>query len=131
MRKTKQKPKKKKKKKVCDLRVFVGTESASVFELFAGKDEALLVRRNALLVLNLLLHVLDGVAALHLQRDRLARQSLDEDLHSVQKNKEKKKIKKKKREHTKERRKVFLSHGTDRFVSRFVRCAPSKHPTNA
>jgi hypothetical protein len=36
-----------------------------------------------LLVLDLLLHVLDGVAGLHLERDRLAREGLDEDLHAA------------------------------------------------
>jgi len=36
-------------------------QSASILELLASKDQALLVRRNAFLVLNLLLHVFDGV----------------------------------------------------------------------
>jgi hypothetical protein len=62
------------------LDVVVG-EGAAVLELLAGEDEALLVRRDALLVLDLGLHVVDGVRGLHLQRDRLARQGLHEDLH--------------------------------------------------
>jgi hypothetical protein len=36
---------------------------------------------DPLLILNLRLHVLDRVAGLHIQRDRLARERLDEDLH--------------------------------------------------
>lgn len=41
----------------------------------------LLVRRDANLVLNFLLHVVDRLRLLHVQRDRLAGQRLDEDLH--------------------------------------------------
>jgi hypothetical protein len=59
----------------------VVTERAPVLELLPCEDEALLVGRDALLVLNLLLHVLDGVRRLHVQRDRLARERLHEDLH--------------------------------------------------
>uniref|UniRef100_J3M467 Uncharacterized protein n=1 Tax=Oryza brachyantha TaxID=4533 RepID=J3M467_ORYBR len=62
------------------LDVVVG-EGAAVLELLAGEDEALLVRRDALLVLDLGLHVVDGVRGLHLQRDGLPRQGLHEDLH--------------------------------------------------
>ena len=57
-------------------------KSATVLELFASKDQTLLVRRNALLVLDLRLHVVNRVRRLHLQRDGLAGQRLDEDLHS-------------------------------------------------
>ena len=53
------------------LDVVVG-EGAAVLELLAREDEALLVRRDALLVLDLLLHVVDGVRGLHVERDRLA-----------------------------------------------------------
>ena len=45
-------------------------------------DEALLVRRDALLVLDLLFHVVDRVRRLDVERDGLARQRLDEDLRS-------------------------------------------------
>ena len=62
------------------LDIVVG-EGAAILELLASKDEALLVRRDALLVLDLGLDVVDGVAGLDLERDGLARQSLDEDLH--------------------------------------------------
>ena len=55
------------------LDVVVGQGSA-VFQLLACEDESLLIGRNAFLVLDLLLHVLDGVGRLNVE-------SLDEDLH--------------------------------------------------
>jgi hypothetical protein len=54
-------------------------QSATILQLLAREDETLLVRRNALLVLDLRFHVLDRVAALNLEGDRFARQRLDED----------------------------------------------------
>jgi hypothetical protein len=62
------------------LDVVVG-QDAAVVQLLAGEDEALLVRRDALLVLDLGLDVLDRVRALHLQGDALAGEGLHEDLH--------------------------------------------------
>ena len=59
------------------LDVVVG-ESAAVFELLAGEDQALLVWGNALLVLDLALHIVDGVGRLDLKGDGLARQGLNE-----------------------------------------------------
>ena len=47
-------------------------ERAPVLQLLPREDEALLVGRDALLVLDLLLHVLDRVARLHVQCDGLA-----------------------------------------------------------
>ena len=61
----------------------VVAQRAAIFQLLAGEDEALLVRRDALLVLDLLLHVVDRVGRLDIQRDGLARQRLDEDLRAV------------------------------------------------
>ena len=58
----------------------VVTEGAAVLELLARKDEALLVGRDALLVLDLLLYVVDRVRRLDVERDGLAREGLDEDL---------------------------------------------------
>merc|ERR1712023_523744 len=55
----------------------------TILELLARKDETLLIRWNALLVLDLLLHVLDRVAGLHVERDGLARKRLNEDLHAA------------------------------------------------
>merc|ERR1719274_164688 len=52
-----------------------------ILELLAREDKALLVGRDPLLVLDLRLDVVDGVRRLDVQRDGLARQRLDEDLH--------------------------------------------------
>ena len=59
----------------------VVAKGATVLELLAGEDEALLVGGDALLVLDLRLYIVDGVARLHLEGDSLARQGLDENLH--------------------------------------------------
>jgi hypothetical protein len=59
------------------LNVVVG-EGATILQLLAGEDQALLVRRNALLVLNLGLDIIDGVGRLHLEGDGLASQGLDD-----------------------------------------------------
>ena len=48
-------------------------EGAAVLKLLAREDQALLVRGDALLVLNLSLHVVDGVRRLHLKGDGLTR----------------------------------------------------------
>ena len=62
------------------LDVVVG-EHAAVLELLARKDEPLLVRGDALLVLDLGLDVVDRVAGLDLERDGLAREGAYKDLH--------------------------------------------------
>ena len=62
------------------LDVVVG-EGAAVLKLLAGEDEALLVGRDALLVLDLGLHVINRVRWLDLEGDGLACERLDEDLH--------------------------------------------------
>lgn len=62
------------------LDVVVG-KSTAVLELLASKDQALLVRRDALLVLDLGLDGLDGVAALDLESDVLAGEGLNKNLH--------------------------------------------------
>merc|ERR1719341_2014177 len=64
------------------LDVVVG-ESPPVLQLFASKDKPLLVGRDSLLVLDLCLNVLDGVARFHLQGDGLASEGLHEDLHAA------------------------------------------------
>merc|ERR1712048_1052241 len=56
---------------------------APIFQLLACKDQALLVRWDALLVLNLGFHIVNGVGSLHIQGDGLARQSLDKNLHAT------------------------------------------------
>ena len=64
------------------LDVVVG-ESAAILELLAREDQALLVRGNALLVLDLGLDVVNGVGGLHIQGDGLAGEGLNEYLHCV------------------------------------------------
>ena len=59
------------------LDVVVG-KSTAVLKLLAGEDQALLVWGNALLVLDLALDIVDGVAGLDLEGDGLARQGFDE-----------------------------------------------------
>jgi len=70
------------------LDVIVG-ESTAVLELFTGEDQALLIRGDAFLILDLGLHVVDGVGRLNLEGDSLARQGLDKDLHATAKTKDK------------------------------------------
>jgi hypothetical protein len=65
------------------LDVVVG-QGTAILELLAGEDEALLVGRDALLVLDFGFHIVNGIGALDLERDGLARQGLDEDLHGSQ-----------------------------------------------
>ena len=50
----------------------VDSEHSAVFQLLAGKDQTLLVGRDAFLVLDLALDVVDGVRALDLKGDGLA-----------------------------------------------------------
>jgi len=64
------------------LDVIVG-ESAAILELLAGEDESLLIGRDALLILDLGLHVLDGVTWLDLEGDGLSGKGLHEDLHTT------------------------------------------------
>ena len=58
-------------------------DGAAVLQLLAREDQALKVWRDALLVLDHRLHVLDRVRAIHLQGDDLARERLHEDLYAV------------------------------------------------
>jgi len=58
-------------------------KSSSVFELFPGKDEALLVGWDAFLVLDLCLDIVDCVGGLDLEGDGLSCQGLDKDLHAA------------------------------------------------
>merc|ERR1719369_1594071 len=57
-------------------------QSSSIFQLFSSKDQSLLIWRDTFLVLDLGLHVLNGITRLHLQSDGLASQGLDKDLHT-------------------------------------------------
>ena len=58
-------------------------KGAAVLQLLARKDEALLIRGDALLVLDLGLDVVDGVRRLHLKGDRLALRTQGHKLCSV------------------------------------------------
>ena len=49
----------------------VVAEGTAILELLSGKDQALLIRGNALLILDLGLDIVDGVAGLHLKGDSL------------------------------------------------------------
>lgn len=64
-------------------------KSATIFQLLTSKDETLLIRWNSLLILDLGLHVIDGVGALNFQGDRFSGESLDEDLHTTTETKDK------------------------------------------
>ena len=61
----------------------VVAQGTTILELLAGKDQALLVWGNSLLVLNLSLDVLDRVGRLDFESDGLAGKRLDEDLHTT------------------------------------------------
>jgi len=56
---------------------------ATILQLFAGKNQALLIRRNSLLVLDLCLHVLNCVGRLHIESDGFPSQRLHENLHAT------------------------------------------------
>ncbi len=58
------------------LNVVVGKCSA-IFKLLASKDQSLLVRWDTLLILDLALHIVDGVRGLDLKGDGLAGEGLD------------------------------------------------------
>ena len=47
-------------------------QGAAILELLASKDQALLVRGNAFLILDLALDVIDGIRGLDLESDGLA-----------------------------------------------------------
>jgi len=64
------------------LNIVIG-ERAPVIELLAREDEALLFRRNPLLVLNLNLDIADTVRRLHLKGDGRAGEGLHKDLHHL------------------------------------------------
>jgi len=60
-------------------------ESPAILQLFASKDQSLLVWRDSFLVLNLGFHVFNSVRWLHLEGDGFTGQGLDEDLHTSSK----------------------------------------------
>ncbi|KAI7793017.1 putative ubiquitin C variant 4, partial [Triplophysa rosa] len=64
------------------LDVVVG-QGASILQLLTSKDQPLLVRWDALLILDLGLDILNGVTGLNFKGDGLASQGLHEDLHTT------------------------------------------------
>ena len=59
----------------------VVSKSATILELLASEDEALLIGWNSLLILNLGLDVFDGITRFDIKSDGLTSESLDKDLH--------------------------------------------------
>ena len=53
----------------------------SSLELLPSKDQTLLVRRDALLAMDLGLHGINGFRRLNIHSERLSSESLNEDLH--------------------------------------------------
>ena len=60
-------------------------KSATIFELFSSEDKALLIWGDTFLVLDLSLHILDGVRGLNIKGDGLTGEGLNEDLHTTAK----------------------------------------------
>jgi len=60
-------------------------ESSAVLELLTGEDKSLLIWGNSFLVLDLGLHVLNGVRLLNVESDGLSSEGLNEDLHTSSK----------------------------------------------
>ena len=63
----------------------VVAEGTAVLKLLPGEDQTLLVGGNSLLVLDLRLDVVDGVAGLDIECDGLTREGFDEYLHGCSK----------------------------------------------
>ncbi len=63
----------------------VVAQGPTILKLLASEDKALLVGRNAFLILDLRLHVVDGIRRLHLKGDGLACEGLHENLHATAK----------------------------------------------
>jgi hypothetical protein len=56
------------------------TQGMAILQLLAGKNKTLLIRRNALLVLNLGLDAFSGIRGLDIERNGFTRERLDENL---------------------------------------------------
>merc|ERR1712031_68262 len=64
-------------------------KSTPVFKLLASKDQALLIRRDTLFILNLRFNIVDGIAGFHIKGNGFASQCLHENLHTSAKAKHK------------------------------------------
>ena len=58
-------------------------EGTSILQLLSGEDQALLIRRNSFLVLDLGLDVFNSVRGFNFEGDGLSSEGLDENLHST------------------------------------------------
>ena len=56
----------------------VVAQGASIFKLLASENETLLIGRNAFLVLDLGLDIIDGIRGLDLKSDGLSSEGLDD-----------------------------------------------------
>merc|ERR1719428_166892 len=63
------------------LDIIIGKRT-TIFQLLAGKDQTLLIWRNAFFVLDLGLDIIDRVRSFDIQGDGLTSQSLHKDLHA-------------------------------------------------
>ena len=61
-------------------------QSSAILQLLSGKDQSLLIRGNAFLVLDLLLDVVNGVRSFHFKGDGLASKGLNKNLNITKKN---------------------------------------------
>jgi len=61
----------------------VVAQGAAILQLLTSEDQALLVRWDTLLILDLRLNVVDGVRGLNFQRNSLSSQGLHENLHTT------------------------------------------------
>jgi len=61
------------------------TEGSAIFELFSGENKSLLVGWDTFLVLDLCLHIFDGIAWFNIESDGFTSQSFDEYLHVLNK----------------------------------------------
>ena len=60
-------------------------KSSSVLQLLSSEDQSLLIGWDSLLVLDLGLHVFNGVGWLDVEGDSLSGEGFDEDMHSSSK----------------------------------------------
>merc|ERR1712142_980477 len=58
-------------------------QSATIFQLLAGKDQTLLIRWDTFFVLDLCFDILDGVTWFNFEGDGLPSESFDKDLHAT------------------------------------------------
>ena len=69
------------------LNVVIG-KGPAILELLSSENEALLIRRDSLLVLDLGLYIIDGIRGLDLEGDGLAGKGFHKDLHDYYKGQE-------------------------------------------